>query len=443
MNGRTPWHQDGLDAALARATEAGRPLLVRWTASWCPPCQELRLEVFDGARFAALAPSLELLSIDGDAPGAQRDGERLGASFYPTCLLLDPHGRELLRLSGGRDAGAFCDLIARHAEVRVPLQARIRRVEDGRATDEDLDAFAAQAWSLDGRHHPLPGLPALLEAAWAQAAHAPLRTRMALLVHWLQAVEGGPARPPPAGAAAVLLAGLHSAPLAFADVYALALRPARLDLAAPPRGTPPLRQALRERLASLADDPMLGPTQRLILLYGRVQLAGGRVDPALAHAVRATVHRAQHEAHGDDARLSVLNMAAELLRAGGDGSGARALLQAEAERSAHAAYFLQALAGLHEAAGDRDRAQDCARRAYERTPPGPTRFARGLRYLRTLPTTPQDAPGFERALRTLLSEVAAQPAPVDGNQRRYLADLFALLAQRDAPAPTSPARTPA
>lgn len=441
MNEHTHWHADGLDAALARAATSGRPLLVRWTASWCPPCQDLRLEVFDSARFAALAPSLELLSIDGDTPGAQRDGERLGASFYPTCLLLDPRGRELLRLAGGRDAEGFCALIARHAEIRVPIRTRILRVEDGIADNEDLDAFAAQAWSLDPRPPALSGLPALLEAAWAQAADTPMRTRLALLVHWLQAVETGPLRPPPAGAGAVLLAALYTAVLTFDDVYALALRPARVDLATAGSGTLALRRALRERLATLSEAPGLGPTQRLVLLYGCVQLAGGRIDPGLERAVRAAIQRAQHDAHGDDARLSALNMAAELLRATGDGMGARALLQAEAGRSVHAAYLLQTLAGQHEAAGDHDRARDCARRAYARTPPGPTRFARGLRYLRTLSASSD--PDFEPVLRTLLSEIAAHPDPVDGNQRRYLADLFALLARRDAPAPASPARPPA
>lgn len=63
---------DTLDAALALAAERSVPLLVSWSAAWCPPCNELQLMVFDDPQFARFHDVLVLLHIDGDAPGAQR-----------------------------------------------------------------------------------------------------------------------------------------------------------------------------------------------------------------------------------------------------------------------------------------------------------------------------------------------------------------------------------
>src|SRR5262245_507894 len=100
-------------SALAESSATGKPLLIYWTARWCPPCQEMWVTVLRTPEFARASRNCIVAEISGDAPGAQVWGERLGLSTYPTLLLLGPGGpeEELIRLPGGLPADLFCSVL--------------------------------------------------------------------------------------------------------------------------------------------------------------------------------------------------------------------------------------------------------------------------------------------------------------------------------------------
>jgi len=83
------------------ATFRGKPVLVNFWATWCPPCREEM-------------PSLARLAESFDPPGQKTpfrvvwdEGARIsrswGVSRYPVTLLLDAEGRLRLRFFGPRN----------------------------------------------------------------------------------------------------------------------------------------------------------------------------------------------------------------------------------------------------------------------------------------------------------------------------------------------------
>jgi len=97
-----PWG-DGLDAAFATAQAEGKPVLLLSAASWCPPCQLMKREVFadpDAARQIA-DRFVPVRFLDGQTSEAQRmTQQQLGVTGYPTLIVLSPDGERLGAMSG-------------------------------------------------------------------------------------------------------------------------------------------------------------------------------------------------------------------------------------------------------------------------------------------------------------------------------------------------------
>lgn len=66
------WHEvqtmDELEAAVARADAAGKPILIDFGASWCNPCHELEAKTFSAPEVEAELSKYELVKIDVSDP---------------------------------------------------------------------------------------------------------------------------------------------------------------------------------------------------------------------------------------------------------------------------------------------------------------------------------------------------------------------------------------
>src|SRR4051812_13351885 len=79
-----------------RVRGADGPVLVDFTAAWCPPCRQLE-PILD--QLAQRQPSLTVLRLDVDSDVAV--ATRFGVLAFPTMLLFE-HGQEAARLVGLR-----------------------------------------------------------------------------------------------------------------------------------------------------------------------------------------------------------------------------------------------------------------------------------------------------------------------------------------------------
>ena len=76
--------------------EAGTPVLVDFTAAWCPPCRVMKPVL---AELAAEREDVKIVQLDVDAD--QRTAAEYGVLSMPTFILFKD-GREVQRLVGAR-----------------------------------------------------------------------------------------------------------------------------------------------------------------------------------------------------------------------------------------------------------------------------------------------------------------------------------------------------
>jgi thiol:disulfide interchange protein len=109
------WRTD-LDAALAEARTAGKPVFVDFTASWCPPCIAMQHDVWPDGRVAGLLHRDYVpLQVDVDRDAAT--AARYGVEGIPTLLVLDASGR-VQRTGTYMSAGALVHWLGQTAALR-------------------------------------------------------------------------------------------------------------------------------------------------------------------------------------------------------------------------------------------------------------------------------------------------------------------------------------
>ena len=84
------------DAFAAEVLESERPVLVDFTAAWCPPCRVMKPVL---AELAAERDDLRVVQLDVDAE--QRTAAEYGVLSMPTFILFRD-GAPVLRLVGAR-----------------------------------------------------------------------------------------------------------------------------------------------------------------------------------------------------------------------------------------------------------------------------------------------------------------------------------------------------
>ncbi len=108
--GNIAWRTDA-DVALKESTGDGKPTLVVFTASWCPPCQQMKRESWPAASVAEAAKRYNTVWVDIDNYGAL--AQQYDVQGIPTVVKLDDDLREQSRFSGFVDAGELASWLGR------------------------------------------------------------------------------------------------------------------------------------------------------------------------------------------------------------------------------------------------------------------------------------------------------------------------------------------
>jgi protein disulfide-isomerase len=386
-----PWVQGDMEAAFAEAKRDQKPMLLYWGAVWCPPCNELKSQVFSHPRFNELVKPLIAIYLDGDQQNAQTWGEKLKIKGYPTVLLLGPQGDEWMRLTASTDFNEFeLSLSSALAAAGSATQA-LARAESGKGTESDWRVLAYNRWyeatSLDltpeatiGKHTALiRAIPKNLKVERALIAASALSS-VGAAASTLDDSPKDKVEDSKVVALRAALAGVREDALAWLDIVLADAETMRAsagffveessDVVAWLEPHPnEARQRLEARVlaaaAELRNDTTLSVGTRLGLLVPKIKFAieaaaskGGqaKLPPALIAEIQAAVVQADKDAVSAYDRHAVIDSAADLLAQVGDLPGARLMLTRELKKTNTPWYYESSLASLEKSANRKEQA---------------------------------------------------------------------------------------
>lgn len=144
----TTWFQGPPPKAFEMAEERQLPILLFWGAAWCPPCNELKSQIFFHPEFKKLTNSVVRVYLDGDSPSAQYWGKKLNAYGYPTILLLDHHGKEMLRISNSVSWDEFSRTFTLALQYDGTFDKILTRALNAQTPNiDDLNLLAYSQWT--------------------------------------------------------------------------------------------------------------------------------------------------------------------------------------------------------------------------------------------------------------------------------------------------------
>jgi len=426
-----------IDRAFAQARAEGKPVLLYWGATWCPPCNQLKATFFNRQDFAALSRSFVAVHVDGDRPGAQKLGRRFKVSGYPTVVLFTPEGAEITRLPGEADAAQMMAVLHLGLAGGRPVKNVLADALAGKTLPvNEWKMLAFYSWATDEQQLlPSAEVPETLVrlAVACPAAEAEMQTRL-----WFKALaasDDGQGVKPDAALRARVVRVLSDAAQARTqmDTFSGSDAAAMVRVMEPDEGgagRAPLVSAFDLALRRLEADATLSRADRMGALYGRVELA--RLDAPksavqvqlpepLLQDVRAHVARADREIFDGYERQAVVTFGASVLGRAGLWAESDALLKANLAKSHSPYYLMSQLGGNARKLGRNDEALGWYAQAFEQSEGPATRLQWGSGYLSALvDLAPQDGARIEKTAAQLFAEAAKDEGAFEGRSVRSL-----------------------
>ena len=432
------WHKGDVDAAFAVAKAENKPVFLYWGAVWCPPCNQVKATIFNRQDFIERSRFFVPVYIDGDSPGAQKEGARFKASGYPTMILFTPDGSEITRLPGEVDADQYMRVLAMGMNGARPVKSTLAAAlapgasASTKLAPEDWRMLAYYSWVTDEQQlvpkkDVATTLARLAKACPSDQVETATRLDLRAMAASADAKDARP-RVDPAAADRVI-AVLANDELARKNFDTLA------NYAGSMVGyLTPAKSAARTRLITawnaaldrFITDSSLATDDRLSAVNAKIELAKletpkGALPEALLATVREQAARADKETTDVYARQSVISGAGEVLAEAGLLAESDTLLTAELKRSHSPYYFMLGLAANAKKRGDKTSELDWRQQAYETSKGPATRLQWGVGYVKALiENAPQDTTRIESAAGQVIGELDAKPETFYERNRRGL-----------------------
>jgi protein disulfide-isomerase len=143
---RTAWFDGSFDDALKVASENNQLLFVYWGAVWCPPCNAVKSRVFSTQEFAKSLTGVIPVWLDGDDERAQEVGERLKLSGYPSLVVYNSQGQELVRFSESLSQAEFSSTMDLLKGNSTNLMSLMDKAIAKKATSAEWDILGSLSW---------------------------------------------------------------------------------------------------------------------------------------------------------------------------------------------------------------------------------------------------------------------------------------------------------
>ncbi len=103
----SPAFVTSLTDALAKAKETSKPVIVIFSAAWCPPCQTMKKSVYPSAAVKPYHDKFVWAYLDADEKGNAAAMSKFSVSGIPHIEFLDTTGKSVDKQVGGSSANNF------------------------------------------------------------------------------------------------------------------------------------------------------------------------------------------------------------------------------------------------------------------------------------------------------------------------------------------------
>jgi len=444
------WFEGEVEAAFDRAKELGKPVFLYWGAEWCPPCHYLKNKVFTRPEFLARITNFIPVYLDGDTERAQIWGERLDVQGYPTVIVFNATGNEVMRLSSSvpvdQYAAVLDEAVSTTRSIREVLDA-VLTMGPSQAPMSDLVLLANYSWSQAGDLGISDAeLQVALKTLSEETPESNSIERSRFLTAYVQSLlqnldpESDAALELDAKSKQELSArisdllqtdALLDANLVFASFGV----DDKVNFLTPEPGTQRdelmtvwerAAESIEANESLTIDDRLGGTVARVTLEMMSVGEPTATEQPEASPEIEALVDEriawALSSATDPSQLQSVVNTLGHILEVAGLEARAESLMIETMDQTTAPYYFMAWVADIKERSGDVDGALQWYRNAYESSRGSYSRFRYGSIYLRRLmDLQPQATEAIQQASIDILGELLEHPdAFAGGNYSRLV-----------------------
>jgi thiol-disulfide isomerase/thioredoxin len=100
-----------LEAVTKASQASGKPAIVVFSASWCPPCQSMKHDVYPSAAVKPLHDQFVWAYLDVDDPANAAAAKKFGVNGIPHIQFLGKDGKKLQKQVGSSSPEDFAKLL--------------------------------------------------------------------------------------------------------------------------------------------------------------------------------------------------------------------------------------------------------------------------------------------------------------------------------------------
>ena len=143
------WFRD-FSSAQSFAVEEGKLIIIDFWASWCRPCRDMDLQLWESEDFAAISRNVVLLKIDID--NNKNFAMNYGVKSIPKVVIVDPTGDVLVERTGFSGPKSYLDLFKKIPSDVSKLNESLKPILSNRK-DDPVNYQVALAYQELGREN--------------------------------------------------------------------------------------------------------------------------------------------------------------------------------------------------------------------------------------------------------------------------------------------------